>query len=109
VDRAIASQIALYGDGNQEIDDAKQPRAQRVEVRQTPPYPGTLRWYWTEYQKSDQWLGNLSVGEKGLRPSTRHQRVLFHARDQIENFAMLPGKESGNERVTFLGSRAKKS
>jgi len=76
-DRAIASQVALYGDGNHEIDDARQPRAPRIEVRRTPPKPGSLRWYWTEYQKSDAWLGNLSVGEKGLKPTTRHQRVLL--------------------------------
>lgn len=47
----------------------------RVPVRASAPLPGTLRWYWTRYKNSDQWLGDLKVGHKGLSDATRLQRT----------------------------------
>jgi hypothetical protein len=38
-------------------------------------HPGTLRWYWSVYKRSDHWLGDLSVGQQGLADSTQLQRT----------------------------------
>ncbi|KRQ07511.1 hypothetical protein [Bradyrhizobium manausense] len=77
VARAVDRQIALYGDGTQNADAKRLPKAPRMELPGTEPKAGTLRWYWTHYKQSSNWLGNLTEGKKGLAPETRHQRVLL--------------------------------
>ncbi|WP_316188990.1 MULTISPECIES: hypothetical protein [unclassified Bradyrhizobium] len=74
-DAAIASQIALYGDGADYVRAQKQRNEPSSAVQTEPPKPQTLRWYWTLYKQSDHWLGDLRVGLEGLSASTRLQRA----------------------------------
>ncbi len=76
VTRAVESQIALYGDVTHTVGEIKRVRV-TLPLPVTPPTPGTLRWYWTEYKQSGHWLGNESRGLKGLGSNSRHQRVLL--------------------------------
>ena len=96
VARAVESQIALYGDGTQEADAEKRMRVPRIELPGTPPKPGTLRWYWTHYKQSDNWLGNIKLGKPGLSSDTRHQRTLLMEPLLFANgeqpFSVLTGK-----------------
>ncbi|QHP69808.1 hypothetical protein EI171_22430 [Bradyrhizobium sp. LCT2] len=94
--RAVESQLALYGDGTQQADAEKRARSPRIELPGTPAKPGTLRWYWTHYKNSDNWLGNIKLGKRGLSPDTRHQRTLLmepllHANGE-QPFSVLTGK-----------------
>jgi hypothetical protein len=77
VTRAVETQIELYGDGTQAPDAQRLPRRPRIELPGTEPKLGTLRWYWTYYKQSGNWLGNIKEGKKGLGPNTRHQRTLL--------------------------------
>jgi hypothetical protein len=76
VTRAVESQIALYGDVTHTVGETKRVRL-TLPLPVTPPAPGTLRWYWTDYKQSGHWLGNESLGLKGLGSNSRHQRVLL--------------------------------
>ncbi|WP_315762360.1 hypothetical protein [Bradyrhizobium sp. SZCCHNS2005] len=75
VDEAIAGQIAKYGTSGDHPNAQKQRNEPRAAVRTSAPLPGSLRWYWTLYKNSDQWLGDLKVGHKGLSDATRLQRT----------------------------------
>jgi integrase len=75
VDAAIATQITLYGNEGDYINAQKQRNEARPALPTTPPQPGTLRWYWNGYKRSEHWLGDLSVGQEGLSESTRLQRT----------------------------------
>ncbi|MFQ3456935.1 tyrosine-type recombinase/integrase [Bradyrhizobium sp. UFLA01-814] len=75
VDTAIAAQIALYGNAADYINAQKQRNEPRPALPGTPAAPGTLRWYWNGYKRSDHWFGDLSVGHLGLAESTRLQRT----------------------------------
>jgi integrase len=75
VDKAVADQIARYGDTGDYINAQKQRNEARPALPTTPPKPGSLRWYWNGYTQSDHWLGDLSVGHEGLADSTRLQRT----------------------------------
>jgi hypothetical protein len=71
VDASIVDQIGKYGDATDWIRAEKQRREKREPLPTTPPAPGSLRWYWTLYRRSDRWLGNPAIGEEGLAESTR--------------------------------------
>jgi integrase len=75
VDAAIAEQIDLYGVEGDYPNAQKQRNEARTPLAPGAPVPGTLRWYWTLYKNSDHWLGNLTLGQKGLSESTRLQRT----------------------------------
>jgi hypothetical protein len=75
VDAAIVDQIGKFGDATDWIRAEKQTREKRPPLPNTPPIPGSLRWYWTLYKQSDRWLGNPAIGEEGLAESTRDART----------------------------------
>lgn len=75
VDAAIAEQIAQHGAQGDYPNAQKQRNEPRPAVRTSAPLPGTLRWYRSLYKNSDQWLGDLKVGQKGLSDATRLQRT----------------------------------
>lgn len=75
VDAAIVEQISKYGNGTDWVRAEKQTREKRMPLPDTPPVPGSLRWYWTLYRQSDRWLGNPAIGEDGLADSTRDART----------------------------------
>jgi integrase len=75
VDAAIAEQIAEYGVDGDYLNAQKQRNEARTPLPTGAPVPGTLRWYWTLYKNSDHWLGDPSVGHKGLSEATRLQRT----------------------------------
>lgn len=75
VDAVIAAQIALHGNEGDYANAQKQRNEARPALPTTKPQPGTLRWYWSGYQQSDHWLGDLAVGQEGLSHSTRLQRT----------------------------------
>lgn len=74
VDAAIVDQIGKFGDATDWVRAEKQTREKREPLPDTPPIPGSLRWYWTLYKQSDRWQGDIAVGEKGLADSTRLAR-----------------------------------
>jgi hypothetical protein len=73
VDAAILEQIAEFGDESDHPNAQKQ-RYDVIELPTTQPKPGTFRYYWMLYKVSDRCLGNLSIGEKGLKASTMEGR-----------------------------------
>jgi hypothetical protein len=75
VDAAIVDQIGKFGDATDWVRAEKQRREKREPLPNTPPVPGSLRWYWTLYKQSDRWLGNAAIGEEGLAESTRDARI----------------------------------
>ena len=75
VDAVIATQIVLYGNEGDYANAQKQRNEVRPARETTAPKPGTLRWYWSGYQRSGHWLGDLAVGQDGLSESTRLQRI----------------------------------
>jgi len=75
VDAAIVEQIGKFGDATDWVRAEKQRREKREPLPDTPPIPGSLRWYWTLYKQSDRWLGDLAVGEKGLADGRRLART----------------------------------
>jgi len=75
VDAAIVDQIGKFGDATDWVRAEKQTREKREPLPNTPPVPGSLRWYWTLYRQSDRWLGNAAIGEEGLAESTRDART----------------------------------
>jgi integrase len=75
VDAAIAEQIAEYGVEGDYLNAQKQRNDARPPLPTGAPMPGTLRWYWSLYKNSDHWLGDLTVGHKGLSDATRLQRT----------------------------------
>jgi hypothetical protein len=75
VDAAIAEQIAQHGAQGDYPNAQKQRNEPRPAVRTSAPLPGTPRWYRSLYKNSDQWLGDLKVGQKGLSDATRLQRT----------------------------------
>ena len=75
VDAAIVDQIGKFGDATDWLRAEKQTREKRAPLPNTPPVPGSLRWYWTLYRQSDRWLGNAAIGEDGLAESTRDART----------------------------------
>jgi hypothetical protein len=75
VGAAIVDQIGKFGDATDWVRAEKQRREKREPLPNTPPVPGSLRWYWTLYKQSDRWLGNAAIGEEGLAESTRDARI----------------------------------
>jgi integrase len=96
VDTAIAAQIAEYGAEGHYFNAQKQRNEPRSPLPTSAPAPGTLRWYWTLYKNSDHWLGDLTVGHKGLSEGTRLQRTGLIESLLVENgdkpFAVLSRK-----------------
>ena len=75
VDASIVDQIGKFGDATDWVRAEKQRPEKREPLPNTPPVPGSLRWYWTLYKQSDRWLGNAAIGEEGLAESTRDARI----------------------------------
>jgi integrase len=96
VDAAIARQIAAYGVEGDYFKSQKQRNEARPPLPTCAPVPGTLRWYWKLYKNSDHWLGDLTVGHKGLSDGTRVQRTGLIESLLVENgekpFAVLSRK-----------------
>ncbi len=97
VDTAIAGQIDLYGVDGDCLNARKQRNESRTPAALGAPIPGTLRWYWTLYKNSDHWLGNPTLGQKGLSESTRSQRIGL-----IENLL----SENGERPFVILSRKA---
>lgn len=66
---------AKFGDATDWVRAEKQRRERREPLPNTPPVPGSLRWYGTLYRRSDRWLGDAAIGEEGLAESTRDART----------------------------------